>query len=165
MRPIICELIENMVHQTEIYEAMYALSKDQTAILQRSDFTEQMAEFWDILDRKRQMVASVDQRRTRARELETVMTEGFGIESFRLSFLKDHLAEDEFQSLREAVYGLGAVVSELIKVEEQVEGLLRSNLSRLNQPSRTRRQSSKKAAAAYASQASESKKKPNNGQS
>jgi len=152
---LIEDIIDNYNKQLQLYERIAALSCAQLNLLSEDNWLDKQDELNDLLKKRQLINEEIDILNSQNKIFQEQVIMQTGIPEFALSHLERQLEEVQYKSLSDVVTGLGDILANISKIDEQNHILIKKKAGPSRIESRT---SSQQAQNAYKQAERQSKK-------
>ncbi|MGE5370794.1 MAG: hypothetical protein ACM3QZ_02290 [Solirubrobacterales bacterium] len=128
MQQLVCELVDNLVRQSETYRKILAVSQTQTDIVQGEQFPAVMDTFWEQMTLQKDHLIRLEEWRVSGSQMENRLAQQLDLPEIRLSLLRERVTEEEYQSMVEAIAELSQVIEDVTRSYERLETVMREKI-------------------------------------
>ena len=122
---LIEDIIDNYNKQQQLYERIAALSCAQLNLLSEENWLGKQDELNDLLKKRQQINEEIDILNSQNKILQEQVIRQTGISEFALSHLESQLEVVQHKSLSDVVAGLGDILANISKIDEQNHVLMK----------------------------------------
>jgi len=126
IQSLIQDIVANFHKQDQLYLTIAELSGEQLALLSNDDWLDKPDKLNTLLEKRQTVIKEIDRLNSHNKIAQAEVKQQSGIADFVLSNLESQLDEEQYKSLSQVVIGLGDLLANITKMDEQSHLLIKS---------------------------------------
>jgi len=126
MQTLINDIIDNFHKQMQLYLIVADLAGKQLELLNHENWFDKPDALNSLLEKRQAVIRDIDLLNDQNKLTQAEVRQQAGIADFVLSNLEDKLEEVQYQSLSQVLVGLGNVLEDISKMDEQSHLLIKN---------------------------------------